>query len=455
MSNLPSASSSPAAPAAPQPSPAPVSRTPLPNAGLPDSAKITPNSQHDASAFFEAHKAANQPPGAVPPSAAPVAPVAPVVAAPTPTPAPAEVPEKGSLAAKLAAKAKPAAAVATPVAPAAGANPEDQLVLDKSYSPAAHESFAKIKGIAGGLRDQLTLARENEKRLQLELEAARKAPAPVENTELERLRAENLRMSERLAITDLREHPEFQSRFIAPQQTALQEAQALLDANGGGLSVADLLNKPRAEFGKAVSEAASKMSAFDQTDFAQQMRTAYTLKQQGDQALSKSKEVYGSLQQQTAASQKQAFGRVWDSVYGQVSEHLVEIEAPDNATPEMQQAIENYNGGLRGLRTSAEKIAFEGVGAEHVAKNAIKAAAYDFHITQAMPKLMGEFQALLNLNRQMAEQLRAVRARNPNLSGSAPVGALAGGLGADGTLSNEQLSRMSHAEAAAALAPAR
>ena len=459
MSNITPASS-PATPAASQTPPAePVSaapKAPVANGGLPDSIKL--DHKHDATEFFEAHKAANAAPG-TPPSAAP-APVAPAPAAPPkavePAPKAPEPVEKGSLAAKLSAKAKPPVAAEPPKEPVSAANPEDGVVLDSKYSAPAHESFNQIKGIAKGLRDQLNAAAERERVLKEQVTRAASGSAPVDTAEVEKLRAEHKAMSERLAVVDLREHPEFHSRFVAPQQAALQEAQALLEANGvQGVNVTDLLSRPRAEFGKAVSEAGKGLSTFDQTDFSNQMRTAYGLKQQADAALGKSREVYSHLRTQTLEGQKAVFNKVWERAAGPVGEHLVELDLPDNATAPQREQIENYNTAIRGLRTHAEQVALGAATPEHVAENSIKAAAYDFHIRHAMPRILSEYEGLLALNRQMAEQLKGYLARNPNRQGSAPAPEGGGGMGPGGTLSEAQLSRMTHAEAAAALAPAR
>jgi hypothetical protein len=420
------------------------------------------DTRHSADGFYEAHKAANDPsaaPAIPAPAASPAAPAAPaaqpIVASAAPAPVTPAEPPRGSLAAKLAAKAQPAAAA--PVEPTAGANPEDSVVLDKGYSQAAHDSFKQIKGITSGLRDQLNAARENERQLKAQLDAAKSATPAPDVAEIEHLRAEHKQMSDRLALVDLREHPKFQAEFVMPQQAALAEAAALLAANGiTGVDVANLLSKPRSELGKAVSEVASKLPDFDRVEFSENIRKAYALNQNAQSALAKSREIYGGLKNQTETQQKSAFNKTWDRSAGPLSEHIVEIDIPADLTDaHARAAAEAYNASIKGLRTVAEQRAFGPATAENVSENAIKSAAYDFHIQQAMPRLMGEFQSLLNLNKQLADQLTAIRGRNPNaqISGAGNGGPTQGGGNPDGTLSMEQLSKMSHADAAAALAP--
>ena len=472
MSNVSPAA--PAAPAAVEPAPAPapkvgpVSVAPPVRDNLPTSANIKPNPNHSADGFFEKHVAVNPAVAkalaakgvavAPPPSeaGAPAA-VAPGAAPAPAAPDPAVEPAKGSLIGKLTAKAKPAVSAA-PAEGQPAVSPLDGLTLDQKYSPAAHESFGKLKTFASGLQDQLNAARETERQLKAQLDAAKAgtvAPS-ADVARLQTLEAENKTLSDRLAIADLREHPKFQAEFLGPQAQALQEASTLLASAGvAGVDVAGLLSRPRAEFGKAVSEAASKLSDFDKTEFAENMRKAWNLGQQASAALSKSRELNGALRSQTETSQKQAFERTWGRAAGHVAEHIVELDVPDNATPEDRTSIEQYNAAYKGLRTVAEQRAFGPASAEVVAENAIKSAAYDFHINQALPKLLREVDGLLNLNRKLAGELNAIRGRNPNYQISGAASPQSGGAGPNGELSLAQLSAMSHADAAAALAPRR
>jgi hypothetical protein len=453
MSNIPPVAAPDAAPTAPPADPK--------ASMLPSGVKL---GSHTPDAFYDKHMEANPglaqkvgytpKPAAVDPAAA--APVAPAPAAPAaavpaePADAP---PPKGSMFERLSAKVKTPVAAAEPIAsPQPGANPEDGITLDQSYSPKAHDSFKQIKTIASGLRDQLTAARETERQLQAKLDAASQTAPPPDTAELTRLQAENKSMSDRLAVLDLQSHPKFQQEFIAPRDQALAAAGELLTANGiTGVSVASLLALPRADFGKAVSDAAKNLSPFDQTDFAQNMRTAYQLKQNSEAALGKSRDISGALRAQNEASNKQAYDRTWQRVAGQVSEHIVEIECPADMKPEIKAAVEDYNQSFRNLRTVAEQRALAPSSVETVAENAIKSAAYDFHIQKAMPRLLGEMQALLNNNRALAEQLNAIKARNPNLQVAGISAARSGGAGPDGTLSMADLSKMGHAAAADAL----
>lgn len=433
MSNI---SQSPTPQPTQEPTQTPAPKQPVPNGGLPDSVKV--NGGHDASEFFNKHVAAN--PGladklGIAPVASPSAPAAPQkddASAPADNaPAP-----KGSVAAKLAGKnrhpqvpkqSEPATAAPQPD----GGAPKDPLSehnLPPGYSKNAKEAFDNLKTLARGLQDQLASARETERQLKSQLEAARSSTPTPDVAEMEKLRAEHKALSDRLALVDLREHPKFQAEVLQPQQAAIAEAQAIFEANGKTVDLASMLAKSKPEFLKAVGEATKELSVAEQVEVSNNMRSAYQLKQQGDSMLGKSRETYGALRNQSLDRQKQVFEQTWAKVAAPITEHLVEIEEPDNATPEQKQDIADFNASVRGLRGAAERIAFGESKTEDIATNSIKAAAYDLHVGKVLPKILSEYESLLTLNKQLSDQLAAVRARNPNRSGTAPAIA-AGGPG--------------------------
>lgn len=326
-------------------------------------------------------------------------------------PKPVEAPVT-SIAAKLSAKSSPAS---EPSSSVSIEHPEDSIVLDKNLSPKATDSFNHIKTIAKGLRDQVQLLSTREAELKSQLEKSKQGIVPTDSDEVVTLRKEHEEMSKRLLVSNLQEHPKFVQEFIAPRDSALAEAQSLLDANEvKDVNVQALLNKPRAEFGKAVSEAAKNLSDFDKTDFAENMRKAYALKQSADNALSKSKEVYGAIRSQSAEKQKQAFESVWAKAAGAVNENIVEADIPETATPEQKDRANQYNTALKNIQNEARRIALESSSETDVASNSIKAAAYDFHMKYAQPAVLADFQRILDLNAALTKQLESIRSRNPN-----------------------------------------
>jgi hypothetical protein len=394
--------------------PVPPAETPNPYRGpvLPESSGIKPNQRHDASEFFDKKPAA---PAAIAEPAKPVEPAKVEVKPKQEVVSPDEI--DSPMLRALEKKSKPAAApvVATPVQPASVDNPEDKIELASNAHASTKDQFKSLKTITRELRGQLTQAQERERSLNEQLKSHATAQPQVDNSDVERLRAEHKAMSDRLALVDLQSHPTFQQQYVQPKNQSLTEAQQLLEANGvTDVKVEGLLNKPRSEFGKLVSEAASKLSDFDKVDFASHMRKAWELEQGSRSALNKSRELMNGIAQQNGAKQRGAFEKTWGAVAGSVNEHIVELEPLPTATAEERASIESYNQSIKNLRINAEKLALNPMDEEGVSKAAIKAAAYDFHIAHAMPRLEQEMTGLLRLVRDQAAELKAIRARNPN-----------------------------------------
>ena len=399
-------------PAAPAAVPPAENTNPYRGPVLPESAGIQPNLHHDASEFFDRKPAA---PAAiaepVKPAEAPKEEVKPKQEVVSPD----EIDSPMLRALEKKSKPASAAAPAQPTATPTNDNPEDKIELASNAHTSTKDQFKSLKTITRDLRGQLIQAQDRERSLQEQLKSHATAQPVQENPDIERMKAEHKAMSDRLALVDLQSHPTFQQQYVQPKSQSLNEAQQLLEANGiKDVDVASLLNKPRAEFGKAVSEAAKNLSPYDQTDFANNMRKAWELEQGSRSALAKSKELMNGLTQQNGVRQRGAFEKTWSSVAGSVNEHIVELEALPTATPEERAAIDSYNQSIKNLRVNAEKLALNPMDEEGVSKAAIKAAAYDFHIAHAMPRLEQEMNALLKIVRDQASELKAIRSRNPN-----------------------------------------
>jgi hypothetical protein len=390
----------PAAPAAPTP-------PPTGRSALPESASLKPAAPSTDELFskFEAAKKAEAVPasGGAEPAPQP-APAPPAPAAPAP---------KDDVASQLTRDflpegAKPTEKPAT-AAPAASANPEDAVTLDKSYTPKAHESFAQVKAITKDLRGQLQKANDELTAAKAEVEKVRSGAVVVDSPEIAALRAEHEAMSKRLMVLDLQAHPRFQQEFDAPRNASLAAASELLP----GANVAGLLALPRAEFGKAVSEAAKNLSPFDQTDFATHMRNAYQLKQKGDAAIGKAGEISQALKTQQLNGYKTAFDGTWGKTLGSLT-GVRELTVPASATPEQLAEVESFNGGFRAIRAEAEKIALGTNDPEGISRASIKAAAYEWQTKHVLPLMSKTIKAKEARIAELEGLLSGIRARNPN-----------------------------------------
>lgn len=391
-------------PAAPAAAPAATDAPPAnPNIHLPDGVKV--DASHSADAFF--------PDGRTPDSAPPPKPdpANPGAAAAAP---PAKADPKAPVSA-VASKLLKKELVAAPKPDAAPVeNPEDKLALDDKAHAHTRTTFDKLKGITKGLRDQVIAREEEAKKLKGQLEALPKITGDTSPEEVIRLRQEHKAFSERLMLLDLKNHPDFQRQYLLPKSEALGAAGELLKAANITVDVAQLVNLPRAEFGKAVSDAAAKLPTFDQIDFAENMRKAYALSQGEREAMGKAEGTLQSIRQQNQQRNVTTFNRVWGKVSAQTGEHLVKLDIPDGAAADEKTAIESYNAAIGSLQENAQRIATGQLGEEEIAAAAIKAAAYDLHTGHVMPRLLADYEKLAAYANELHGELQALRGRNPN-----------------------------------------
>ncbi len=312
------------------------------------------------------------------------------------------------------------------------------LVRDPKWKPA--DGWNTLKA---------TLKTESERRTQLEQELATtkaKLETPgvsgATSAEVESLRAREKAASDRLMVLDLESHPTFKAQFVEPKNAEIAQANELLTAHGVKIDVAGLLSKPRGEIGKAVTEALKDVPEFDRVQVAEHIRKAYSLEQNAKAALTQSKTLAQSLQQQSVERQRNAFASRWAPVSAAIGEFAQPVESPADATPEQRAADAAYNADLAGLRTKAEALALSPSSDESIAESAIKAAAYDLHIQRVLPRVISEYEQVVNINRQLVSELNALRGRNPNRS----IGPVTGG-GGGGEPTNDP-NKMDHASAA-------
>jgi uncharacterized protein YukE len=350
-----------------------------------------------------------------------------------------EEPAKGNLAAKLA-KPKVANPTATPVAKVDDGKSFVEK-LDTAPDPEPGKAGEHFKTWKGQAKHEIVGLQTRVRELEAQVATAKTAaPVPVATEEVERLKAEHKTMSERLLILDVQAHPAFKTQFTEPKRAAIEAAQELLKAGEiEGVDVTALLNKPRSEFGKAVSEAGAKLSDYDRTDFAEQMRKAYTIAQNERDALGKSKETLQAIQQSNNGRAKQAFAAVEQELTAKAGEFMPALEEPANATPEQRQAIETYNEAVKSLPAAARKLAFDSNDEKTVATSAFKAAAYDLHVQHVLPRILAEYDEVVSVNRGLTQELAAIRSRNPNLQRHGPASS------GDGS---PDPSKMNHADAA-------
>jgi hypothetical protein len=349
---------------------------------------------------------------------------------------PADDPLKNSLHSKIGKKPadqKPA----DQKAPDAVKLPEDDLVLSDKASADTKAHFAKQKEIIKQLRGEFG---EKEKTYQQRLAELEKRGSVDLTPELQSRDAQIKELSDRLAVFDLQNHPQFVKEFGEPKQKLLANLDTVLKNNGlTDINVAALASKPYAELAKSVNELVSKIGPFEQTAFINDMRQLYELETKSKAQLANAAELKNNLQAKTEAEHRLAFDKVGKSL-GALDDFAPSIEVDPNASPELKAEIEAFNKSAKGLRTEAESIMFKARSPEQIAQVSYEAALCRHLLSQGIPRMNKEFSAAVQIIEQLRTEIAALKGSRPTPTGGA-------GGGDDGP---KGMADMSHEEAAAA-----
>lgn len=336
----------------------------------------------------------------------------PAPTAPTKPTMPAKKPAQES-APKQEAVAHPDKVVEAPkvepkVEPASPVLPEDALQIPANASPEAVKNFKQYKESMKGI-----LAAERQRVIDAEAKLKTySTAAPADAAEIERIKTEHKAAMDRLAILDLKNHPDFTRQYVEPKNKALATASEVLAYNGKeGVELVGLLGKSMKDFNAAVSEFTKDMNSADAATVAQSLREARTLHASEQAALSKSTELQAALKSKTALQQKQAF----EEVAGTVTSALKRIEVTDTMDPEMKQAAAAYNQRLDNIRAAAEKRAFGPITERDVAAMAFESEQMALMRDHVIPGLEKRFAAQNAVIADLTAQLEAVKGvRSPS-----------------------------------------
>ncbi len=330
-----------------------------------------------------------------------------------------------SLAGKWGAKVKaPAADVASLVKPGKVEKTEtkaevvpdgpdlDKLELGAHSSPRATENFKILKGIARQEREAKTALQREIAELRSKPSAV--VPTAVDTTELDRIRAENKAMSDKLLLIDTKNHPAFQNQYVKPRIDAVQAANELLKANGKEFDVSTLIDRPRGEIGKALQEVLKDLPSLDQTEISDNVRKAWQLSQAEKTALSNAGQVNGQIKEADSKTHIHAFDSTWDKVSAGVAGLSGVEKIPDNVTPQQRQMIEAYNRDITSLRENARAKATGSTTYESIAQTAIQAAAFEVQQNHVMPMLAAQISDMQETIKGLKAEVEGYRSRNPN-----------------------------------------
>lgn len=281
--------------------------------------------------------------------------------------------------------------------------PEDKISLGEKAAPETKKHFETMKGLTKQLRSDLAAKEVRIKELE---SAGSNAALPAD---YEKLKAEHKAFSDRIAVLDLRSHPDFARQFTEPKAKIVGALNTVLSDNQvEGSDLTALLGRPRAEFMKSASEIAEKLPDYERFEFLAGARQLYQLSQAEQQALGQSAELAKGLQAKTLEAQRAAFGKTWQKLGG-MGEVLVKLEADADATPEQKTAVDAYNKALDAVRTNAEALAFSPGNEEVAAQTAVKAATFDFFVNHAIPRMEAEYKGLVDLVGKLQSEVVELR----------------------------------------------
>ena len=300
----------------------------------------------------------------------------------------------------------------------------DKMELGEKASDNARTNFAKLREVAKQERLAKAALEKQLADLKAQQETLAKA-APQDTAEQERLRAEHKAMADRLALVDLKNHPDYVRQYEVPKTAALAEAKEVLDYNEIPANLESLMGKSLKEFSAEVSKLTKDMNSMDATAVQTSLRNAWKINNDAASALSKSQELAKALSEKAAHAQKQAVEKVWGT-FKEAESILAKRPVPEGATPEELAEITSYNEAVQGLRSNYERNAFGRMTEEETARMALKATTFDFIQTHGVRMMDRAYKGMearaVAAEKQLAE-LKA--ARSPGNMGGDPQKATA------------------------------
>ena len=300
----------------------------------------------------------------------------------------------------------------------------DKMELGEKASDNARTNFAKLREVAKQERLAKAALEKQLADLKAQQETLAKA-APQDTAEQERLRAEHKAMADRLALVDLKNHPDYVRQYEVPKTAALAEAKEVLDYNEIPANLESLMGKSLKEFSAEVSKLTKDMNSMDATAVQTSLRNAWKINNDATSALSKSQELAKALSEKSAHAQKQAVEKVWGT-FKEAESILAKRPVPEGATPEELAEITSYNEAVQGLRSNYERNAFGRMTEEETARMALKATTFDFiqtHGVRMMDRAYKSMEARAVAAEKQLAELKA--ARSPGNMGGDPQKATA------------------------------
>lgn len=240
--------------------------------------------------------------------------------------------------------------------------------------------------------------------------------APVDEAtkaRLAELEQQNKIFSDRLKVLDLRSHPEFEQKFIVPQNAAKQAIAAILQTEEVDATVDELLSLKGRKFNEAVSDVLEKLTPFARVKFQAQLDKFIEAQAGADAALAEADEFLKNARQHGAAKNRAIF----DQVGAKFKDTFVPATIDDKASDAEKAELEKYNRALASVQKRAEQYGLGQIDEPTAAEIAHKAALYDFMLEAGLPRVGAVYGQVIDA--QSAE-IAALKKQVEELTAAAP-----------------------------------
>lgn len=319
-----------------------------------------------------------------------------------------------------AQKAPAQAQEAAPKPTEASVDPLEAIEPDKGVSEAAKANFAKLREAYKSTKAERAAYQKQLDEMKAQIEATKKASVTAPTADYEALKSEHQKVLDRLAQVDYQNHPEFVSKYAAPKQAALAEAQEVLSYNDKKADLSSLLGKTPKEMNAALADITKGMNSVDQATVINAVRQASKLEIASQEALKNAKGNMETLSQRSAYTTKAEWEAAWND--NGLSEWGKPADVPADAPDALKSFITKCNEGKDSIRSTAEKYAFAGLSQRDTATVAQKAAVADHLIGKVLPAAEEMLGHLYNEIAARDKELASLKsARSPGV----PVGNVA------------------------------
>jgi hypothetical protein len=308
-----------------------------------------------------------------------------------------------------AEKSTPEVKADAPAAPEAKTDkpvPADKEPLDipepKGMTP---ENLANWKTWREQAKKEINEARNEKAALAAKLKTYETA-TPADNEKTARLEARTKELEDKLAIFDIKSHPDFVKQYVEPRRNALKEAGEIVAYNGKeGVDLNAILELPQKDFNAKVSELTKDMNGMDATTVQSALRQAHKLTAEEKGALSQAGELKKQLESKAAFAARQGF----EESKTEFTSRIPEMAIPEGADADKIAEVNAYNSARQAALVEAEKFTFGKMSEREVAGIATRAASLNLVAHHVLPAMQRDLKRSNELLAQATAELAAIK----------------------------------------------